>query len=754
MPLDAPNDYGDTATVCEPGDLPRHPKTGAPQVTDPAKTRQPQGKKDELIAKCEARGIAMPAKVTIPQLKELLGPEMALSFYGRPSSLGKQIENQTNLQKWSERAVALGLALDPSIVDEVAALDLSQLTLDDGDARGLLDTAARRAKSAAQAGIAADRGTHTHATTEDFDTEADWIERATHGEDLGIPHAAQAALVAAWETMLRINGLEILHTEAVVVDDAWRQAGTLDRIARLTKDLRFVINGGEVVIIKAGTVVVLDIKTGKLRCANGIVAYWQGYAVQVASYAQSLPYDPETGLRGEWGFDIAQDYALIAHLDVLAALDGAATCRLVLVDLAAGREAGERCVWARSWERRRDVFSLVTDEDDTIAVVKVATSVTPDDVAAAPPDFSPEVEQQSAGSVVAEPDPALELANSVDRWGYYDVRVAGVTFAPNYPSNLVAIGAAARLRDAEGEPPLDCQLIRNPDNEHDANAIEVHVIGKNRTAMVGHINAKIASQLAPLIDGGEAWTATVMLVAFSPENPEQPGIEIRLRPPGVALEHNETVAAEAAYLANDIGEWGGQLKKLLVAEWPTGVPTPKKVRAGEATWDAEQLERVRAAVDVIVGPFDDPPVPPQTSRFAATATPRPEVVDGGPAHADDITALVEAIKASPVRDIVNAWLAESAEAGCSWSVRRTPRMRHYEVTVAAFRLAEIDTTGTVLDWAAVRTILVCALGTEQAEHPTNPIGVLLAQLTIDQARSAAVMALALTRPDTGETSVA
>jgi len=81
-------------------------------------------------------------------------------------------------------------------------------------------------------------------------------------------------------------------------------------------------------------------------------------------------------------------------------------------------------------------------------------------------------------------------------------------------------------------------------------------------------------------------------------------------------------------------------------------------------------------------------------------------------------------------------------------------MRHYEVTVAAFRLAEIDTTGTVLDWAAVRTILVCALGTEQAEHPTNPIGVLLAQLTIDQARSAAVMALALTRPDTGETSVA
>jgi len=77
-------------------------------------------------------------------------------------------------------------------------------------------------------------------------------------------------------------------------------------------------------------------------------------------------------------------------------------------------------------------------------------------------------------------------------------------------------------------------------------------------------------------------------------------------------------------------------------------------------------------------------------------------------------------------------------------------MRHYEITAAAFRLAEIAISGLMLTEAAdaIRTILVCALGTDQAEHPTNPIGVLLAQLTINEARSAAVMALALTRPDT------
>jgi hypothetical protein len=101
MPLDAPNDYGDTATVREPGDLPRHPKTGAPQVTDPTKTRQPQGKKDELIAQAVAKGIEVPAKATIQQLKELIGVEPAWELYGRPSGYGDLIDNPFNLIKWN-----------------------------------------------------------------------------------------------------------------------------------------------------------------------------------------------------------------------------------------------------------------------------------------------------------------------------------------------------------------------------------------------------------------------------------------------------------------------------------------------------------------------------------------------------------------------------------------------------------------------------------------------------------------------------
>ena len=103
---------------------------------------------------------------------------------------------------------------------------------------------------------------------------------------------------------------EILAVEASCVDDTWRLAGTLDRIARTTRPLRFVRASGEIVDVPAGTVLVLDVKTGEDRIDRG---YWQGYAIQIASYAQSVPYDTEAETRGEWPWPIDQQHALIAH---------------------------------------------------------------------------------------------------------------------------------------------------------------------------------------------------------------------------------------------------------------------------------------------------------------------------------------------------------------------------------------------------------------------------------------------------------
>jgi hypothetical protein len=403
-----------------PGEFARHPNTGAPYVAHPTKTSKRQGNKADLIAEASRLGIgwahlnlAAGKTPTVAQLHELLGPRPSMVMYGRPSSLGKQIENMTNIQKWSERAVALGLWLDfvaatqaaasPELLEGLGQLTPEQWNLDDADARELLDKIAVKAKNLAQAGLAADRGTHVHERTEDHDTERDWIEAANRGEDLGLPVEVQAALVAAWQSMLQEYDLEVLAVEAVCVDDVWRQAGTLDRIARLRRDLDFILPTGEKVTIAAGTVLILDIKTGKLRLdRSGFVSYWHGYSVQLASYAQSLPYDPDTDTRGEWEWPIAQDYAIIAHLDVLSALEGEAVCRLVLVDLAAGREAGERCVWAREWEKRTDVFSLPIDE--------LAVRVPVDAQIAEPAAAQPATESDAA----SPSDSVAPVANTVE----------------------------------------------------------------------------------------------------------------------------------------------------------------------------------------------------------------------------------------------------------------------------------------------------------------------------------------------------
>ncbi len=305
--------------------------------------------------------VSDPTGATVKPKRKADPPRVKRVPYGAPSSRGKQIENTYNLQKWSERMVVTGLGRDlAAIVDCVA---VAQLEPDSDEWRAAADRLVIRLKDAAQASIAADRGTHTHALSEDHDEERDWIARAEAGEDLGIDRDTQAALVDAWRRMLEREGLEILAVEASCVDDRWRLAGTLDRIARCTTSLRFVRHGGEIVEVPAGTVLVLDIKTGQRRTnLDGSAKYWHAYAVQIASYAQSVPYDTVTETRGVWPWEVSQEHALIAHLDVLGALEGKPVdelCQLVWVDLVAGREhGGETCALAKAWESRRDVFSI------------------------------------------------------------------------------------------------------------------------------------------------------------------------------------------------------------------------------------------------------------------------------------------------------------------------------------------------------------------------------------------------------------
>lgn len=305
--------------------------------------------------------------------------------YGSPSGAGKLIENTYNLQKWGERRVVLGIGTDLALIADCAKL--TTLDVDSDEYKELADRIVVAAKDAAKTMLAAEQGTHDHAILEDDDEGRNWLDRAAAGELLGIPAEAQRTMVDAWRKMLVDHGLEVLATEASCVDDVWNLAGTLDNLARCTRSLRFRLCTGEVRTIPAGTVVVLDKKTGQMRTKtrSGAIEYWHGYAVQVASYAQSKPYDTETETRGEWEWPISQEHALIAHIDNRAAIAGAPVediITLVYVDLVAGREhGGATVVQAKEWSKRDDIFSVgqlleggAAEPPDVTTAASLATS--------------------------------------------------------------------------------------------------------------------------------------------------------------------------------------------------------------------------------------------------------------------------------------------------------------------------------------------------------------------------------------------
>jgi hypothetical protein len=123
--------------------------------------------------------------------------------------------------------------------------------------------------------------------------------------------------------------------------------------------------------------------------------------------------------------------------------------------------------------------------------------------------------------------------------------VVGVTFCEGYPGNLHNLRDVVEARYTkdgdrwsaiedweDGElvgDALPARLLRNPANEYDENAIEVHVpiLGRHGT-MIGHVDRHLAARLAPRMDSGMEFNAVVKAVYVHPDNPDNPGIDIRL----------------------------------------------------------------------------------------------------------------------------------------------------------------------------------------------------------------------------------
>lgn len=411
-------------------------KDGAPYVSDPSGT---------TVASGARRG-------EVRRLK-----------YGSPSGAGTLIENDVGLTKHKQRNTFLGIGMSEELREACRAL----VDMDHGSEAftKAADSIVIEADKLTRSWLAADRGTHGHLLCELWDKSNGHLiltpEQAAAGELVGLDAFTQTAVVGAWHNLLAHNGLEILAVESSCVDDRWRLAGTLDRLVRTTRPLSFARAGGEIVTVPSGVVIVLDLKFGKTRKAHPI---------QIASYAQSVPYDTETETRGEWPWEIDQTHALIAHGD-FGDDTRPPSIELVWVDLAAGRDHGGECVvQAKAWAARDDVFSVAMlpadvpvgvepsaaarnstgatlSGEDKVTPVPLPTSPAPSS-AGAPEPSAPLTAGEAACGKQSPTSPAMTPEEYARRYTNEGVFVSTIRALTPDPDRLALVDARAKLATA------------------------------------------------------------------------------------------------------------------------------------------------------------------------------------------------------------------------------------------------------------------------------------------------------------------
>lgn len=106
-------------------------------------------------------------------------------------------------------------------------------------------------------------------------------------------------------------------------------------------------------------------------------------------------------------------------------------------------------------------------------------------------------------------------------------KVVGVTFCPGYPESILDL--VEFCENTWDREPLAAVMVRDPDNPHDRNAIQVHVPAVGH--QIGHLPRNLAAELAPALDAGERWLCEVTAVRVHEAHPDRPGIDVLIRRP-------------------------------------------------------------------------------------------------------------------------------------------------------------------------------------------------------------------------------
>jgi len=263
--------------------------------------------------------------------------------FTRATTFAKSISDTYTLSQWAQRMAIKGLTMNAGLYAAVASTPL--------DDRNALNDHAEKAKEVAGAKDAANLGTALHAFTEQHD----------RGETPSVPAPWDRDL-QAYSALIDANHFEIVpeYIERIVLETTYGIAGTFDRIVRVTEDTDVVMPDGTVLLLKAGELVVLDLKTGR-----DLSYGWNEIAIQLAIYANAKyiynrPADKLDELPA-----IRTDVAFVVHLPV-----GKAKATLHALDIAEGWKAAKLCEQVRNWRKVRKLATPLAvaeiDENDGV----------------------------------------------------------------------------------------------------------------------------------------------------------------------------------------------------------------------------------------------------------------------------------------------------------------------------------------------------------------------------------------------------
>lgn len=266
-----------------------------------------------------------------PLIKQPNGTEIA---YTRASTLAKALDDLSNLMAWKQRKTAEGLIRRPDLLTRIAGALANGDPDTDWPTKRDLNAICAEATEAAGASKGASSGTGLHALTEAID----------RGEEpLFVPEGDQSRLDAYRKLM---RDYRPIGSEMFVVNDELRVAGSFDRL--------WLNEGtgetGSGVLLPPG-VRVGDLKTGKSEADYPLAT-----AMQIAIYANSHVYDPETGERTPIHPDLDRTTGLLVHVPATGA------CRLLPLDLEKGWQAARLAATVHHEIRKWKAADLIRSE--------------------------------------------------------------------------------------------------------------------------------------------------------------------------------------------------------------------------------------------------------------------------------------------------------------------------------------------------------------------------------------------------------